>query len=35
MEIIKIIYGIKRACFERNERDFDLNPELRLRTSMC
>ena len=36
MEIIKIIYGIKGACFERDQRDCDLlSPELRLGVSVC
>ena len=35
MEIIKISYGIKGSCFERENRDCDLSPELRLGASMC
>ena len=35
MEIIKIIYGIKGACFQRDKRDCGLSPELRLGASMC
>ena len=35
MEIIKFIYGMKGACFERVQTDYDLRLELKLGTSMC